>query len=129
MAPARPQRRLRQRLVGLPSSPEAENVRSMFLTAHEMTLLAAKARAVGPKPPWNLSNGWPHEGTVWRVEPVPLAIELLIAQGRPAERLCRALTNFVPGAYWSPWCFVPGDAPGEIWLVRPAACWLAQPTS
>jgi hypothetical protein len=101
----------------------------MFLTAHEMTQLAAKARAVEPKPPWNLSNGWPQEGTVWRVEPVPLAIELLIAQGRPAERLCRALTNIVPGAYRSPWCFVAGDGTSKIWLVRPPDGWSAQPTS
>lgn len=66
-----------------------------------MTQLAAKARAVEPKPPWNISNAWPQEETVWRVEPVLLSIELLIAQGRPAERLCRALSNIVPGAYWS----------------------------
>ena len=101
----------------------------MHLTALEMTLLAAKARAVEPKLTWNLSDGWPPAGAVWRVEPVPLAIELLIAQGRPAERLCRAFNSIVPGAYRSPWCFVPGDGAGEIWLVRPAAGWLVRPTS
>ena len=101
----------------------------MFLTAHEMTQVAAKARPVEPKPAWNLSSGWPQEGTVWRVEPVPLAIELLIAQGRPAERLCRALTNIVPSAYRSPWCFVPGDAAGKIWLVHPPESWAVWPKS
>jgi hypothetical protein len=101
----------------------------MHLTALEMTLLAAKARAVEPKPTWNLSNGWPPEGTVWRVQPVPLAIELSMARGHPTHRLCRALTHHTAGAEHSPWCFVPGDGTGEIWLVRPRAGWLAQPAS
>jgi hypothetical protein len=114
---------------GLPTSSTSAIVTIMFLTVVEMTQLAARARTVDPKPPWRLSDGWPQVGTVWRVEPVPLAIELLIAQGRPPERLCRALTNTVPGAYQSPWCFVPGDAEGEIWLVRPPAGWVARPMS
>ena len=113
----------------LPYFSAAKTVWFMHLTDIEMAILAATVRAVERKPNWNLSDGWPPTGAVWRVAPLPLAIEILMAHGHPTHHLCRALTNHVTGAGDSPWGFVPGDAVGEIWLVRPPGGWLAQPTS
>jgi hypothetical protein len=90
----------------------------MYLTTLDMTMLAARVRATEPKPSWDLVKGWPTSGVVWRVEPLPKHIGVMQQMGHSNVHFCHALTGHTPGGMDSPWSFVPGDAAGEIWLVK-----------
>jgi hypothetical protein len=85
---------------------------------------------VEPKPTWNPSVGWPPSGVVWRVAPLPLAIELVAKNGTTAVQMCGMLQSRFDPTGDAPWVFIPGDGAGvSIWLVKPHADWLNPPQS